>query len=233
MLDGMMRRMIDPLLERIAARLVLRGVSADAVTFIGFGLGMVSALGVAVGADAAALLALALSRLCDGLDGAVARQTRTTDRGGYMDIVLDFVFYGAIPLAFALRDPAANAIPAVVLLFAFYINGASFLAFSAIAAKRNMVTATRGVKSIYFTVGLTEGTETIIAFAAMMLFPAHFAMIAYFFAGLVVMTTLSRLALAWAVFRDDPEAEAEPTATDRENGMDGDGSDRNRPGGSG
>jgi len=215
MLDGMMRRVIDPVLDRIAARLVLRGVSADAVTFIGFALGMVSALGVAVGADAAALLALALSRLCDGLDGAVARQTRTTDRGGYMDIVLDFVFYGAIPLAFALRDPAANAIPAVVLLFAFYINGASFLAFSAIAAKRGMATEARGIKAIYFTVGLAEGTETIIAFAVMMLLPAHFALIAYFFAGLVVMTTLSRLALAWAVFREDPEEE-EDAQSDRE-----------------
>ncbi len=213
MLDGMMRRMIDPLVDRIAARLVLRGVSADAVTFIGFALGMVSALGVAVGADAAALLALALSRLCDGLDGAVARQTRTTDRGGYMDIVLDFVFYGAIPLAFALRDPAANAIPAAVLLFAFYINGASFLAFAAIAAKRGMATKARGMKSIYFTVGLTEGTETIIAFAVMMLLPAHFALIAYFFAGLVVMTTLSRLALAWAVFRDEPDGDEETAET--------------------
>ena len=208
MLDGMMRRLIDPLLDRIAGRLVLRGIGADTVTFTGFALGLVSALGVAVGADAAALLALALSRLCDGLDGAVARRTQVTDRGGYMDIVLDFAFYGAIPLAFALRDPGANAIPAVVLLFTFYVNGASFLAFSAVAAKRGMDSKARGLKSIYFTIGLAEGTETIIAFAAMMLFPQYFTYIAYFFAGLVAMTALSRLALAWAVFRDDPEDEA-------------------------
>ena len=138
MLDGMMRRLIDPVLDRIAGRLVLRGIGADTVTFTGFALGLVSALGVAIEADAAALLALALSRLCDGLDGAVARRTTPTDRGGYMDIVLDFAFYGAIPLAFALRDPQANAMPAVILLFTFYVNGASFLAFSAVAAKRQM-----------------------------------------------------------------------------------------------
>jgi phosphatidylglycerophosphate synthase len=207
MLDGMMRRLIDPVLDRIAGRLVLRGIGADTVTFTGFALGLVSALGVAVEADAAALLALILSRLCDGLDGAVARRTTPTDRGGYMDIVLDFAFYGAIPLAFALRDPEANAIPAVVLLFTFYVNGASFLAFSAVAAKRQMDSKVRGLKSIYFTIGLAEGTETIIAFAAMMLFPAYFALIAYFFAGLVAMTALSRLTLAWTVFRDDPEEE--------------------------
>lgn len=69
------------------------------------------------------------------------------------------------------------------------------------------------MKSIYFTVGLTEGTETIIAFAVMMLLPAHFALIAYFFAGLVVMTTLSRLALAWAVFRDDADEDGETVET--------------------
>lgn len=208
MLDGMMRRLIDPVLDRIAGRLVLRGIGADTVTFIGFALGLVSALGVAVEADAAALLALALSRLCDGLDGAVARRTTPTDRGGYMDIVLDFAFYGAIPLAFALRNPEANAIPAAVLLFTFYVNGASFLAFSAVAAKRQMDSKVRGLKSIYFTIGLAEGTETIIAFVTMMLLPAHFALIAYFFSGLVAMTALSRLTLAWTVFRDEPEDEA-------------------------
>ncbi len=208
MLDGMMRRLIDPVLDRIAQRLVLRGIGADTVTFTGFALGLVSALGVAVEADAAALLALALSRLCDGLDGAVARRTQATDRGGYLDIVLDFAFYGAIPLAFALRDPQANAIPATVLIFTFYVNGASFLAFSAIAAKRQMDSQVRGLKSIYLTIGLAEGTETIIAFAAMMLFPAYFAVIAYFFAGLVMMTTISRLTLAWKVFGDDPEEES-------------------------
>lgn len=220
MLDGMMRRLIDPVLDRIAGRLVLRGIGADTVTFTGFALGLVSALGVAVEADAAALLALALSRLCDGLDGAVARRTTPTDRGGYMDIVLDFAFYGAIPLAFALRDPQANAIPAVILLFTFYVNGASFLAFSAVAAKRQMDSKIRGLKSIYFTIGLAEGTETIIAFAAMMLFPAHFALIAYFFAGLVAMTALSRLTLAWTVFRDEPEDETTPEggSADRDGG---------------
>ncbi|MCC5979210.1 MAG: CDP-alcohol phosphatidyltransferase family protein [Salinarimonas sp.] len=218
MLDGMMRRLIDPVLDRVAQRLVMRGIGANTVTFTGFALGLVSALGVVVEADAAALLALVLSRLCDGLDGAVARRTRATDRGGYMDIVLDFAFYGVIPLAFALRDPQANAIPAVVLLFTFYVNGASFLAFSAVAAKRGMDSKVRGLKSIYFTIGLAEGTETIIAFAAMMLFPAHFALIAYFFAGLVAMTALSRLTLAWTVFRDDPEEDEAPTEKSGEDG---------------
>ena len=138
-----------------------------------------------------------------------ARATAKTDRGGFLDIVFDFVFYGAVPLGFALRDPALFGLPAAVLLFAFYVNGASFLAFAAVAAKRGMESAARGVKSIYFTAGLAEGTETILAFALMILFPAWFPLIAYAFAGLTLMTAISRVAFAWVLFREEEEEEDE------------------------
>ena len=65
-----------------------------------------SALMVGPRLDGAALLLFILNRLFDGLDGAVARATRRTDRGGFLDIVFDFAVYGAVPLAFALREPA-------------------------------------------------------------------------------------------------------------------------------
>lgn len=205
MLDGLMRRLIDPPLTAAGRRLAAAGVGADAITLAGLAFGIACAVAIAVGADAVALAMLASSRLCDGLDGAVARATRKTDRGGYLDIVFDFVFYGAVPLGFALREPDVLALPAAVLLFSFYINGASFLAFAALAAKRGMETAARGVKSIYFTAGLAEGTETILAFALMILFPEWFAPIAYFFAGLTAMTAISRIVFAAVLFREDGE----------------------------
>lgn len=210
MLDGLMRRLIDPLTAPVGRALARAGVGPDQITLAGLLFALVCAAAIVWEADWLALAALAASRICDGLDGAAARASRISDRGGFLDIVFDFIFYGAIPLAFALRDPDANAIAAAVLLFAFYINGASFLAFAAVAAKRGMETSRRGVKSIYFTIGLAEGTETILAFAAMILFPAYFAVIAYFFTGLVVMTTLSRIVLAWRVFVDEPEEEGGP-----------------------
>jgi phosphatidylglycerophosphate synthase len=148
-----------------------------------------------------------VSRICDGLDGAVARATRRTDRGGFIDIVFDFAFYGAIPLAFALRDPSQNAVPVAVLLFSFYVNGASFLAFAAVAAKRGLVSNLRGVKSIYFTVGLAEGTETILVFVVMAAVPAWFPILAYGFAGLTLMSAIARVTLAWSAFRDEPDGE--------------------------
>jgi phosphatidylglycerophosphate synthase len=203
MLDGLARRLLDPALDRTGRALAARGVPADALTFAGLACGLAAAFAIALGWDGLALAALALNRLLDGVDGAVARATTRTDRGGFLDIVLDFATYGAVPLAFALRDPAANALAAAALLFTFYVNGASFLAFAAVAAKRGLESTVRGVKSIYFTAGLAEGTETVIAFAAMILWPQHFPVIALAFAGFTLMGAVARVTLAWHVFRDE------------------------------
>jgi phosphatidylglycerophosphate synthase len=203
MLDGVARRLVDPVLDRFARSLRRSGISADQITLAGLGFGLACAACIVVKLDMLALLMLAFSRIADGLDGAVARIRGVTDRGGFLDIVADFIFYGSIPLAFALRDPAVCGLPATVLLAAFYANGSSFLAYSALAAKRGMRTEARGVKSLYFTTGLMEGTETILFFAAMILFPHWFAPLAYVFAGLCVITCVARILLAWRVFGVD------------------------------
>jgi phosphatidylglycerophosphate synthase len=119
-----------------------------------------------------------------------------TDLGGYLDIVLDFVFYGAIPLGFAVADPAANALPAAVLLFSFYANGASFLAYAILAEKRKLKGSARGPKSIFFTAGLAEATETIAVFVLFCLFPFWFPPLAYLFAAMTLYTGVSRIVLA-------------------------------------
>jgi len=203
MLDGWVRRRIDPPLDRMGQGLARAGVSADAVTAFGLVVGLGAALMVALRLDMAAVLLFAFNRLLDGLDGAIARATQRTDRGGFLDIVFDFTIYGAVPVAFALREPVVLALPATVLLFSFYVNGASFLAFAAIAAKRGMAGSPRGVKSIYFTAGFMEGTETILFFVAMILKPSWFPVLAYAFAGLTFMSALARGTLAWYVFRDE------------------------------
>ena len=130
----------------------------------------------------------------------VAKVNGRTDLGGYLDIVLDFVFYGTIPVGFVLADPAANAIAGAVLVFSFYINGSSFLAYAIIAERRKLATDVRGAKSLFFTTGLAEASETIAVFIAFCLFPAWFPPLAYAFAGLTFYTALSRIVLAWRTF---------------------------------
>ena len=201
MLDGMLKRRLDPLLAGLASGLHRSGIRPNTITSIGLGLGLAAALAIALGHFSIGLTLILVSRLCDGLDGALARLRQPTDLGGYLDIVFDYIFYGAIPLGFALADPAANALPAAVLLMSFYANGASFLGFAIIAAKRGLSTDARGPKSLYFTTGLAEASETLLVFALACVFPAWFAALAYGFAALCVVTTASRIALAVRLFR--------------------------------
>jgi len=203
MLDGVLRRAVDPWLTRLGQALATRGIGADALTLLGLAVALAAAAAIVAGAFSLALLLVLANRILDGLDGAVARATRLTDRGGFLDIVCDFIFYGLVPLAFALEDPARNAVPAAVLLASFYVNGASFLAFAAVAARRGLSTEAHGQKSLYYTTGLAEGSETIAVFVLACLWPTAFPWIAYAFAALCFVTCGARMLLAWRVFTVD------------------------------
>jgi phosphatidylglycerophosphate synthase len=201
MLDRALQQAIRPALQAAARVLMRWGVGADALTLAGFVIGMGAALAIANHLYLAGLGLLLLSRLMDGLDGAVARITAPTDRGGFLDITLDFLFYAAIPLGFAVADPGANALAAAVLLASFIGTGSSFLAFAVVAEKRQLNSAAFPDKSFYFLGGLTEATETLLAFAAMCWWPQHFANIAYGFAALCGITTALRIHWGWQRFR--------------------------------
>ncbi|MEE4346922.1 MAG: CDP-alcohol phosphatidyltransferase family protein [Paracoccaceae bacterium] len=190
------RRVLHPL----ALALHRRDVTADSISLAGFGLGILAVPALAFGWFGLALALILLNRLADGLDGAVARMGAPTDRGAFLDIALDFVFYAVVPLGFALADPAANALPAAVLIAAFVGTGSSFLAFAVIAAKRGMRAEDYPSKGIFYLGGLTEGFETIALFVAMCLWPALFAPLAYVFAAACALTTLTRWWQGWRAF---------------------------------
>lgn len=200
MFDGVLRKAIDPVLDRCGARLARRGWTADTITLAGLGLGLLAAALIGFGWTLAALVPLLASRLADGLDGAVARATRRTDFGGYLDIASDFLFYGAVPFGFVALDPAANGLAGAFLLLAFYVNGTSFLGFAVLAEKHGMETTTRGTKSLYFTGGLLEGGETIAFFVALCVWPVAFVPAAWGFGALCFVTALARLLLARKLF---------------------------------
>lgn len=202
MLDAVARRLIDPPLNRAGRVIARTGISADTVTLIGLGLGLLAAFLIAVGHPAWSLLPLLGSRLADGLDGAIARATRKTDFGGYLDIAADFLFYGAIPLAFVLNDPAGNGAAGAFLLTAFYFNGTSFLGYAILAEKRGLQTRAQGVKSLYFSNGLLEGTETIAFFVLLCLFAGSFPVMAWIFGTLCFVGGAVRIYAASRVFRD-------------------------------
>ncbi|MEM6986831.1 MAG: CDP-alcohol phosphatidyltransferase family protein, partial [Pseudomonadota bacterium] len=168
-------------------------VTADSVTVAGFSIGMTAVPALAHEYYGYALVAILISRILDGLDGTLARLTQPTDRGGFLDITLDFIFYSSIVFGFALANPEANALAAACLLACFMGTGSSFLAFAAVAKKRDLLRIDLPHKSLYYIGGLAEGTETIAFFVAICLWPQHFAMLAYVFATVCIITTLTRL----------------------------------------
>ena len=200
MFDRRLIEMQNRMLAPPARWLARRNVSADAITVAGFAIGLCALPLLAWSAFLPALAAILVNRLCDGLDGAVARLRGPTDRGAFLDIALDFFFYGTVPLGFALADPGANSVPAAVLLLSFVGTGSSFLAFAAISHKRGQPIAPYPGKGLQFVGGLTEGAETIAAFAAMCIFPQWFPVIAFAFAAACMVTAAMRWWWGWKHF---------------------------------
>lgn len=208
----MIDRHLVPLVRqavRPAARVLARaGISADQVSILGFLVGVCGAAALALGAYGTGLALIMLNRLADALDGEIARLTTPTDRGAFLDIALDFLFYALVPLGFAIADPSRNALPACVLIASFVGTGSSFLAFATIAERRELRSVAFPTKGMYYLGGLTEGAETIALFVAMCLWPQGFGLLAYVFALLCTITTLTRWYHGWTAFA--PRAETGP-----------------------
>jgi phosphatidylglycerophosphate synthase len=204
MLDARLRPLIDPPLNAAGRALAGLGVTANGLTFTGLAFGLGAAAAIAFGHIGLGLALILANRVCDGLDGAVARVRGPSDLGGYFDIVADFAFYVAIPTAFGILAPA-NTLPALVLVASFVLTGVSFLAFAVIAAKRGAETTAHGRKSFFYSTGLAEGTETIAVFIAMCLVPGWFAALAYGYAALCALTVFQRSAMVVSVFGDQSQ----------------------------
>ncbi len=188
-------------LRQVAMRLHRVGAYADQVSLAGFATGLVCIALLAFELYMPALLALVVNRLADGVDGELARLREPTDAGGYLDITLDFIFYALFPLGFALADPAANALPAAVLIASFVGTGASFLAFSSMAGKHAVTHPDFSYKGLYYLDGLAEGTETIICFVLMCLLPDWFAVLAFAFAFICLLTAANRVIFGYLTLR--------------------------------
>ena len=201
MFDKAVQSILKPAFEATAKLAIKVGLSANNVSAAGFFIGLVAAFSIANQAYILGVFLILLSRIFDGIDGTVARLTQATDQGGFLDISLDFLFYAAIPLAFAFANPAVNALPAATLLAAFIGTGSTFLAFAAFAEKRGMHSSNLPDKSFYFLGGLTEATETIAVFVAMCIWPSYFAELAYGFAALCCITIATRIYLGYQTFK--------------------------------
>lgn len=202
MFDPILRRAKDRALAPVAR--AFRRVEPGAITALALALGLGSAWAAWMGAFGFGLILWLANRVLDGLDGAVARlRGESTDLGGFLDLMADFVVYGAVPVAMALRSGADPALaPATVfLLMAFYVNAASWMVPAALLEKRGQgALDRREPTSLIIPEGLVAGGETVVFYALFFLFPGHQVGLFQLMAALTGLTVLQRVFWAIQIF---------------------------------
>jgi len=193
MLDTPVRARLGPGLDRVAGFLHGRGVGSGTVTAVGLALGVGACVAAALALWPAALALWLVNRTADGLDGALARREGPTDLGGFLDFVADFVVYGGFVVGVAIALPDAR-VACSVLLAVYLVNNVALLTFASLVEKRRLTFGDE--RSLRFTPGLTEGTETILAYTLICLLPGTAEEIAWVFSALVAFTVGQRVALA-------------------------------------
>jgi phosphatidylglycerophosphate synthase len=174
-------------------------VSPTAISALAFVAGIVSASAAARGATIAALVFWILNRILDGLDGAHARMHRRDTRfGAYLDIVLDFVVYAAIPIGIAFHaGTRETAFAALLLVASFYVNAASWMYLAFLLERRHGGAGLGGgATALTVPAGLIGGAETVAFYVAFFLWPASHRPLFYAMAALVAANVLIRL--VWA-----------------------------------
>lgn len=199
MLDEELRRGAKPLYRMPARLLADRGVTGDALTGVGLGVGALCLAAISLGLNAPALILWLLNRFLDGLDGEVARlRGESSGLGTFFDIVADFFMYGGFLVALAIQHPE-DRLALVVLFLAYYLNGTVFLALSSILEKIGAERLTE--RGLHFRRSLTEGFETIVAGALFLILPGYVAPIAWVFAAMVFVSAAQRLRDGWRILR--------------------------------
>lgn len=200
MFDARLRRVMEPALGQAAGWLDRPWITPDRLTGLNLVLGLASAVLAAVQWWLPALAAWLLCRVADGLDGPLARRrnaragTEDTGRGGFWDICADFIVYGATVVGVgigATEGFGAPWLPFLLVLFAYYINGTAFLAFSSIAEKTGR--QLRDGRSLSFLGGLTEGAETVAVHSLWLVLPGAAWEIAAVWALLVTASGVQRI----------------------------------------
>ncbi len=192
MLDSVLLPLVNRPLSLIAAELGKKKVTADQVSWVGFGLGLLAVPFILLNWYYVALFFILANRIADGIDGALARLTQKTDSGAFLDICLDFFFYNIIVFAFAWAAPG-NTFWAMLLMLSFVGTSTTFLAFAILAEKQKIAKVRYPNKGFVFLGGITEGTETILFFIAFCIWPQHFAWLAAIFSALCLLTAGMRL----------------------------------------
>lgn len=223
MFDNQLRARLEGPLAALAARIDVTFVTPDRLTLAGLVLGLGSAAAAASQLWILALVLWFLSRVCDGLDGPLARHRAQPKNdhhldaagrpapgaaasgsyaGGFLDITSDFLVYGATVVGVAVgatNGHGGSWLPFLLVLLAYYLNGTAFLAFSSIAERADR--RIEDGRSLSFLGGLAEGAETIVVHSLWLVLPGWAGLIAAVWAAVVGLSAAQRMVAGYRALR--------------------------------
>jgi phosphatidylglycerophosphate synthase len=195
-------KLLIPIVKRWGTKL-----SPNFVTLAAFIPGIVSVILILQGKLNAALVCWILNRVLDGVDGTLARVNgKQSDFGGFLDLILDFIIYAAIPTALFFyaaqqQKPAEiilSGLSLAILLGSFYVNTVSWMMPSVLIEKKFQ--SSEKLTSIEMPSSLIEGMETIVFYCLFMLFPGYLKELFWFMSGLIWISILHKVFWVWRKF---------------------------------
>ena len=204
MFDRSIQRLIQKPLSFLG-KFLLKILQPNQITFIGFFFGILMCFLIFIHSYFLAILFLFLNRLCDGLDGVMARQTSPSPLGAYLDIILDFIIYAAFVLVFSLENEI-NLLTGVFLLFTYICTGTTFLTQAIIQPQLDYSQQQDNVegeipKSFIYASGLIEGTETIFFMFLCLIMPKAFPILGFLFSVLCLITAIFKLIIFYKKYK--------------------------------
>jgi phosphatidylglycerophosphate synthase len=187
-------------------KFLLKIFNPNQITFIGFFFGIVMCFLIFIHSYFLAILFLFLNRLCDGLDGVMARQTSPSPLGAYLDIILDFIIYAAFVLVFSLHNEI-NLLIGVFLLFSYICTGTTFLTQAIIQPQLDYSQLDQDdikdeiPKSFIYASGLIEGSETIFFMFICLILPKAFPILGFLFGILCLITAMARVIIFYKKYK--------------------------------
>ena len=188
------------LFDRLGKSIANTPISANIITLFGLMIGLLAMNFVAMRMYHYALVFILLNRFFDGLDGAVARYSKTTDFGLFLDTTCDYIFYASVIFGFALANPSQNAVAAAFLLFAFTCAAVTMLSYVLIAYRKQKQSFISINKSPFYLWGFAQGFEAFIAVVTLCILPSMFVVLAIAFGILSIIKAVGIIINAYYTF---------------------------------
>ena len=212
MFDNQFRNLLDQKGKFLLSSFIKLGIIPNQVTILGFCLSILSACFIATNHTVFGIIVWWASRLFDGLDGLLARETnQKTLFGGYLDILLDMASYSSIIIGFSFVYPQYNKFWLFILV-GYILSISSTLALSSLIESKKQLTniildksfnISQQNRSLFFTISLAEAGETSIVYTAFVVFPFYVKYIAIFWILLMLAAILQRSFIAYSLLKED------------------------------